>query len=234
MQTSKCFCVNCETIQQGGSKCLKCQSDSLFHIGTIARFPKHPKKEDYEYLFGILINSMTRSYDLKNVTKIHKYITNHKYSNSINPNVKLSYKERAEALLKTANERKLQNQKKIDEKRLSGIWAFFNDDELTVLKNIGTKDKKDYYIQGLGFFLSRESYNINDETNPFRPKKAPSKWVGDAIFFKTRREALAVSATVCQKFLDSEVSEGHGKLIEFAKTYAKKQSLQDLLPEYFV
>ena len=234
MKTSKCFCTNCETIQQRGSKCLKCQTDSLFHIGTAARFPKHPKKADYEYLFGILINSMTRSYDLKNVKKVHKYITNHKYSNSINPNVKLSYKERAESLLKAANARELQGQKKVDEKELTNVYNFFNEDEKTLLSNLNTKNRKDYHIKGLDLILFQSSYNINDDENPFRPRESTKKWCGGSIFFKTKREALAVSATICQKFLDSKASEGHGKLIEFAKTYAKKQDLQDLLPEYFV
>jgi len=235
MKTSKCFCTNCETIQQRGSKCLKCQSDSLFHIGTAARFPKHPKKADYEYLFSILISSMNASYDLKNIKKVHKYITSHKYRNSTSPYKNLSYSERAEELLKIANKRELPGQKKVDEKKLKGIYNFFSDDELSVLSSIGGRsNNKDYYIQGLGLFISGDSYNINDKENPFRPQKAPKKWNASAIFFKTRREALAVSATICQKFLDSEVSEGHGKLIEFAKTYAKKQDLRDLLPEYFI
>lgn len=239
---SKVFCVNCEKIQQYTPHCIKCQSKNVFHVGPDARFPKHPKKDDYFHIFNILLNIMTQSSDIHKGTSIHKWITGHKYRNHVrvpggyrgtSHRVDVTYKERVESLLAVVKKRDSDMREKIKYSVVHPSYHnIISNDESKAIQSITKRASQGYTIPALLIILDGDPYDKKSEINPFRPKKVNSNIL---TIFKDKSAALAISSTLAQNFLDSDISEDHPELAEHAKVYARKR--RDLLsefPEHFV
>jgi len=58
MNTGKSFCVVCERLVNSvETECTRCKNPTVY-IGQIPRFPKHPKKSDYEFMANAVMRAL--------------------------------------------------------------------------------------------------------------------------------------------------------------------------------
>lgn len=224
--TYKSFCWDCFTIQTKRKNCLKCNSDLIYVIGSKARWPKNPKKEDFIYFSYILIGNY---YSERNIFKQRRL-----------KEVSLKY-----PYLRNKKEFRLEFQKNIDidkpkiQKNYSCLYK--NEDLFEKYKDyldFLTKDNKRktniiYYESQLVsalmfgvFFIEIKYFKI------IKTKKIES----NTIMFKTKKEAKEFEVLIIQDFKDNQNFKDD--FIPFIKDFNKIIKMENRIikkyPEYFL
>jgi len=244
---SKDFCIKCETLQRPASKCLKCGSQNIYNVGSITRFPKHPKPRDYEEVFYSLVRTATYLNSLNHVKRIQTYINEHKFGTKVYGRTYPSKKTFNEMILKVVL--KLEKQIKADEEKANSIrtedifpmryFPTFNENVQRFL-TVNTNDYNRVQGWAVPIYEGVICGYYKRKGNPFRPLRVSVTKNQNAVF-KDKETALAFSQYFAEFFLKevssySDDSRFKPELLLHARKHADNcnKSLNKNFSEYMV
>lgn len=100
--SNKMFCSDCQLIQKDNHICSKCGAHTV-SAGKKMRWPKHPKKSDYEHMAKTIAYNISSGYPYSTFDSVTKFVL--RYGNSrdaSNVEVALKYKKQKEEEAKNA------------------------------------------------------------------------------------------------------------------------------------